>query len=543
MNTELLLLTGSLLIVLLYRLYRIGSRDSTLPPGPPTVPLLGNIHMFPTRSIHLKFSEWARQYGDFYSLKIGPQTFIILSSAKAVKEFLDMRGPSTSDRLAAYIPEQVHEGNSLVFGRYGERWKLMRKTVHAILTPTSVEETYPIQFAESVQLLHDLLHDPKSHFQHVRRLSASIVFSVLYGKRVPRYESYDSDATSIFDLLHSEEHLFLPGAQLPVDIFPFLKYLPEGPLAPWKKKCKDLKGLHQNVYFASLQQCKDRIDRGESVGCFMEQVLERYQKEFGLTWQEVGYIGGTLLQGGIDTSASLLQLLIMMLSCNSEIQRKAQEEIDRVIGHDRIPQRDDIKNLPYIQAIIKEVCRFSPPIPFGVPHATIRDEEYRGYIVPKGSAVFQNQWGILHDPETFENPDQFWPDRYLLTKYGTKPGVDDSSFRDNIIFGAGRRICPGIQTANLSLTINVTNLLWAFTYSKAKDPLTGFEIPIDPSKMANGFVLSPLPFECSIQPRNQKIAGLIHDHFVDAIDVFKQYEGALQQEDKEHVAQVRSHLV
>ncbi|THU86336.1 hypothetical protein K435DRAFT_763477 [Dendrothele bispora CBS 962.96] len=149
----------------------------------------------------------------------------------------------------------------------------------------------------------------------------------------------------------------------------------------------------------------------------------------------------------------------------------------------------------------------------------------------------------VQSPETFENPDQFWPDRYLLTKYGTKPGVDDSSFRDNIIFGAGRRICPGIQTANLSLTINVTNLLWAFTYSKAKDPLTGFEIPIDPSKMANGFVLSPLPFECSIQPRNQKIAGLIHNHFVDAIDVFKQYEDALQQEDKEHVAQVRSHLV
>ncbi|THU86337.1 cytochrome P450 [Dendrothele bispora CBS 962.96] len=483
MNTELLLLTGSLLIVLLYRLYRIGSRDSTLPPGPPTVPLLGNIHVFPSQSIHLKLSEWARKYGDFYSLKMGPETFIILSSAKAVKELLDMRGPSTADRPAAYIPEQVHEGYSLAFGRYSERWKLMRKTVHAILTPASVEETYPIQFAESVQLLYDLLHDPKSHFQHVRRLLVSIIFSVLYGKRVPRYESYE--ATSMFDLLHLEEQLFLPGAQLPVDTFPFLKYLPEGPLAPWKKKCRDLKGLHQRVYFGSLEQCKDRIDRGESVGCLMEQILERYQKEFGLTWQEVSYIGGTLLPGGIDTSTSLLQVLIMILSCHSEVQRKAQEEIDRVIGHDRIPQRDDIKNLPYIQAIIKELGRFNPPTPFGIPHVTIRDEEYRGYIVPKRSVVFQNQWGILHDPETFENPDQFWPHRYLLTKYGTKPGVDDSSFRDSIIFGAGRRICPGIHTANLTLTINVMNLLWAFTHSKAKDPLTGFEIPIDPGRMGN----------------------------------------------------------
>ncbi|THV06966.1 cytochrome P450 [Dendrothele bispora CBS 962.96] len=370
MTTELSLLTVSLLIVFLYQLYRIGSRDSTLPPGPPTVPLLGYKAKFSSdcfRSIHLKLSEWARKYGDFYSLKMGPETFIILTSAKAVKEFLDMRGPSTADRPAAHIPEQVHEGYSLAFGRYstalGSRWKLMRKTVHAILTPASVEETYPIQFAESVQLLYDLLHDPKSHFQHVRRLLVSIIFSVLYGKRVPRYESYE--ATSMFDLLHLEEQLFLPGAQLPVDTFPFLKYLPEGPLAPWKKKCRDLKGLHQRVYFGSLEQCKDRIDRGESVGCLMEQIFERYQKEFGLTWQEVSYIGGTLLPGGIDTSTSLLQ----------------------------------------------------------------------------------------------------------------------------------------------------------------------------------GFILSPLPFECSIQPRNQKIADLIHKHFVDAIDVFTQYEGALQQEDKEYVARIRSSLV
>ncbi|THV06968.1 cytochrome P450 [Dendrothele bispora CBS 962.96] len=497
--------------------------------------------MFPAQSIYLKLSEWAREYGDFYSLKMGPEKIIVLSSAKAVKEFLDMRGPSTADRPSAHIPDQVHKGDSLVWGRYSERWKLMRKTVHAILTPASAEKTCSIQFAESTQLLHDLLHNPKLHFQHVRRLSASVIFSVLYGKRVPRYESYE--ATSMFNLLHAGEHLFLPGAQLPVDMFPFLKYLPEGPLAPWKKKCKDLKEMHQKLFFGSLEQCKGRIERGESAGCLMEQILERYQKEFGLTWHEVGYIGGTLLEGGIDTSTSILQMLIMLLPCYPEVQQKAQEKIDRVVGHDRIPQRDDIKNLPYVQAIIKELGRFGPPLPFGVPHATIQDEEYRGYIVPKGCTVFQNQWGILHDPETFENPDQFWPDRYLLTKYGTKPGVDDSFFRDTIMFGAGRRICPGMHIANSSLTINVMNLLWAFTYSKAKDPLTGSEIPIDPTKMSDGFALFPLPFECSIQPRSQKIADLIHKHFVDAIDVFTQYEDALQQEDKEYVARVRSDLI
>ncbi|KAK7438404.1 hypothetical protein VKT23_018017 [Stygiomarasmius scandens] len=129
----------------------------------------------------------------------------------------------------------------------------------------------------------------------------------------------------------------------------------------------------------------------------MEQVLAR-QEEFGLTWHEVGYIGGNLIEGGIDTSASILQTLVMVLSCHPEVLRKAQEEIDLLVGDDRVPRLDDIKNLPYIQAIIKELERFRPPVPFGVPHATIQDEEYRGYIVPKGCTLFLNQWGIFHDP-------------------------------------------------------------------------------------------------------------------------------------------------
>jgi len=79
----------------------------------------------------------------------------------------------------------------------------------------------------------------------------------------------------------------MPGAHLPVDIFPFLKYLPEGPLAPWKKKCKELKDLHHMLYFGSLEQCKDRLDKGEGTDCLMEQVLA-CQEKFGLTWHQVG---------------------------------------------------------------------------------------------------------------------------------------------------------------------------------------------------------------------------------------------------------------
>lgn len=251
------------------------------------------------------------------------------------------------------------------------------------------------------------------------------------------------------------------------------------------------------------------------------------------------YLGGALLEGGSDTTSSFLHSLILAVTAFPEVQRKAQEEIDRVLGDQRIPTLDDFASLPYIQAVIKETHRFRPVAPLAIPHAMTKTETYHGYTIHKGATVFVNTWGIFHDPDAFENPEVFDPGRYLLTEHGTKPGVDDSYYRSTLAFGSGRRICPGINFANNSLALNVMNLLWAFQFSPPLDAVTGTPLPVDVFAYSKGVTTAPYPFQCQITPRSDSKAKLIKAAFLDATDISARFESSISAEDKEWVRNYR----
>ncbi|KAL0574271.1 hypothetical protein V5O48_007679 [Marasmius crinis-equi] len=195
--------------------------------------------------------------------------------------------------------------------------------------------------------------------------------SVLYGKRCPRYESYE--ATTFYKSNRLWNLALEPGAHPPVDLLPILDYLPER-WAPWKKLAREARHIQRGLYFGLVTETEERMRRGEENGCYMEEVIAR-QKEFLLDREMVGYLGGVMLEGGSETTASFLHSLVLFLVASPESQRKAQEEIDRVIGRERLPNLEDIHDLPYIRALIKETHRYRPVAPLQLPHATIADEE------------------------------------------------------------------------------------------------------------------------------------------------------------------------
>ena len=115
--------------------------------------------------------------------------------------------------------------------------------------------------------------------------------------------------------------------------------------------------------------------------------------------------------------------------------KKAQEELDRVVGKGGLPDFSHIGNLPYIDALVKEILRWSPPLPIGLPKRLMQDDVYRGYLIPAGTTMIENVWGILHDPNVYPDPDSFNPDRFL--KDGKiNPLVFNPEDR---VFGSGRR--------------------------------------------------------------------------------------------------------
>lgn len=115
---------------------------------------------------------------------------------------------------------------------------------------------------------------------------------------------------------------------------------------------------------------------------------------------------------------------------NPEVMKRAQEELDRVVGKDRLPDLSDRANLPYIDAMIKEVLRWGPPLPISLPTRVIQDNVYRGYFIPAGATVIQNVWAVCRDPKLYQDPDTFNPDRFL----------EDGTYNpENRVFGSGRR--------------------------------------------------------------------------------------------------------
>lgn len=143
----------------------------------------------------------------------------------------------------------------------------------------------------------------------------------------------------------------------------------------------------------------------------------------------------------------------------------------------------------------------------------IRDDEYRGYKIPKRASVVLNIWGINTDEKRYKHPHTFNPNRFMhdiqtSSKAALNPNVAE---RDHYTFGAGRRICQGLHVADDFLFLGIARLMWAFNFDQAIDPQTGKEIVPDRLDLIGGLLGQPAPFKINIRPRSEKRAQMVRD--------------------------------
>ena len=252
------------------------------------------------------------------------------------------------------------------------------------------------------------------------------------------------------------------------------------------------------------------------------------QKKEGFSDEQAAYITGSLLEGGSDTTAGTLVGFIQAMMMWPEVQKRAQEEVDRVVGSDRMPQMEDALDLPYIRACVKESIRWMPTVIMGVPHGLLQDDYYMGYKLPAGAAVINNVWyvestkntwcistdkmsrAINMDPKRNPNPRTFDPLRFIddiRTEYESATSGDVNQ-RQNWIFGAGRRLCKGMHIAERSLFLAASRILWGFDIQKALDE-NGQPISPDVDDLVGGITVQPNDFAVRIIPRSKEKADMI----------------------------------
>lgn len=166
-----------------------------------------------------------------------------------------------------------------------------------------------------------------------------------------------------------------------------------------------------------------------------------------------------MITAGMDTTAITVEWAMAELIKNPRVQQKAQEELDRVIGHERVITELDFPNLPYLQCIAKEALRLHPPTPLMLPHRSNANVKIGGYDIPKGSNIHVNVWAVARDPAVWKNASEFRPERFFEDDVDMK-GHD---FR-LLPFGAGRRVCPGAQLGINLVTSMIGHLLHHFEW-------------------------------------------------------------------------------
>ena len=470
----------------------------------------------PTRDAHLQFQKWAEQYGPIYSLILGTKTLIVLSSDEAVKELLDKRSNNFSDRPEMYIGQTLCSGDlRLLMMGYGPRWRTFRKMVHALLNISAARSYAPYQMLENKQMLYEMLEQPDRFLENIRRYSNALTTTMVFGWRTPTYE--DAKMKQLFDGFSEFAAINQTGAAALIDFFPLIRKLPDFFL-PTQKKAKELHKHEKQLYLNHWLTAKEAIARGTIKPCFCVGMAEE-QKKSDFDDDQAAYISGTLLEAGSDTTSSTLYAFVQAMLLYPEVQRQAQAEIDRVVGHDRLPTMEDESSLPYIRGCVKETLRWMPTTILGaVPHAATKEDTYKGYTIPAGAGVMNNVWAINMDPKRSPDPRRYDPNRYLhdtqsLSESAANP---DGTKRDQFTFGAGRRICPGMHVAERSLFLGMSRLVSVFDILPVQDPRSGYPILPDQNRLTQGFVCMPEEFQVKIVPRDTKKADLVRHEWREA---------------------------
>ncbi|KJA26914.1 hypothetical protein HYPSUDRAFT_1036249 [Hypholoma sublateritium FD-334 SS-4] len=499
--------SGLLLAFSLYNRYAKKS-GLPLPPGPPKWPVLGHYLDFPSSAEWESFHSWSKEYkSDIIHLNVFGVSIVILNSVKTISDLMEKRSSIYSGRPKfTLINKYMGFGWLLPFVPFGAALKERRRVFQRYFQSKTFKETLQSQTSLHVhRLLLQLLDSPDSYMEHIKHFVGGILHSVTYGTDKQSNVHYVNLAEDVTDALSGSA---IPISGL-IDVIPWALPIlaPIWRGLPFNKTPAEWKDLVYQSRDEPFLKTKKMIAEGNAEDSFVSWSLENMDRssKSDIAEQELAIkdIAGVVFVGGSSTSKAVLYSFFLAMMCFPDAQRKAQEELDRVIGRERLPEPQDEPFLPYISAIVKEVQRWHPPGPMGIPHFLEQDDEYNGYRIPGQSLIIGNAWALLNDEWEYPDPRNFLPERFL------KDGKPDPSVRDpaDFGFGFGRRVCPGAHIALATIWLSVASILSTFTISKDVDE--NGEIIEPTMEYQAGVTHQPVPFKCTIKARHDRTGSLI----------------------------------
>ncbi|KAM4696315.1 cytochrome P450 2B11-like [Rhinophrynus dorsalis] len=466
-------------------------RRKNLPPGPTPLPIIGNLLQLKTGRLLESLEEMWQKYGNVYTLYFGPRRVVVLCGYDVVKEALVENNNTFGNRGLLPVIELYTQGHGVIFSN-GDTWKQMRRFSMMTLKnlgmgKRSIEERVQEEAKCLVEELKKTNGEPFDPTYYCSQVAGNIICAIIYGKR------FEYDDPEFRRLMYIMDELFRSmtsfWGQL-FDVFNMvMKYLP-GPHHRAAQCCFMLDEFAKERMEIARKTLNPSCSR-HLIDSFLIKMDEEKQNPSTLFNTKNFFTSTTnLFVAGTETISTTLRHGFLLLLKYPDVKRKVQEEIDNVIGRQQAPKSEDRSSMPYSDAVIHEIHRYSNVLPMNGPHAVSRDIQFRGFNIPKGTDVMPLLSFVLRDPKYFPDPYTFNPDRFLDA---------ERNFKKNealLVFSAGKRACLGENLARMEMFIFLTTILQNFDISS---PMDHKYIDIAPQMV--GFSSVPPHYEISFHPR------------------------------------------
>ncbi|XP_045135811.1 cytochrome P450 2L1-like [Portunus trituberculatus] len=451
----------AVVVVLVLLAFYFNKDPPGLPPGPPRYPFIGCLSQNQTIE---ESKQFQKKYGDIFSVRIGSKTMVTICNYKTIKEAFSRY--EFIDRPKWEFLNFFSNGELAgVIFRNGVPWQTLRRFLLRNLRDMGMGKSRldDVILREAEELVKDFkkyTHGPTFFPGSISVATLNIIWQLVASRR------YDMDDEEIIKFVHlvQEFQEDITVLALPV-FFPWLKYLP-GPLL--RRLCREDKleanaKIGRNIMEEAVREHRASLNPDSPRDVLDEFLLEmeNQKNDPNSVFNEQDLIKTIfdLFTAGYDTTSNMLRWVILHMANQPEVQRRVQHELDKVVGRATLPSHVHRSQLPYLDATINEVLRVSAVASNGVPHAAVHDTYLDQHFIPKGTIVVGNIGFCHSDPNYWDEPEEFRPERFL--NESGKLSVPKEAF---LPFGIGKRSCLGEALARMELYVFSAALLQNFTF-------------------------------------------------------------------------------
>ncbi|XP_020084312.1 cytochrome P450 71A1-like isoform X1 [Ananas comosus] len=446
------------LFLLLSITKRALSKKPNFPPSPPRLPLIGNLHQLGSLP-HLSLTSLSKKYGPLMLLRLGEIRTLIVSTPDMAREVMKTHDLSFANRPTSKVTEILLYNNMDVgFSPYGEYWRNVRKLCTIHLLSSKRVQSYHLMREEEVAFMVQKITQCSS----LRVIDMSEVLYSFANDTICRVVSgkfsRGGGRNELFREIF-EENSYLLSAFNVGDYFPRLAWLGVffGLSSRARRNFERLDDLLDEVIVE--HEDRKKVDEEKDFVDVLLSLQKDSNLDFKLEKDHMKAILADMFGAGTETTSITLEWAMAEIVRNFKVMKKLQDEVRGIVGKNHVVREDDLNSMTYLKAVVKETLRLHPPAPLLIPRESIEDRYIKDYFIPKKTRVIVNGWAINRDPEFWEEPNEFRPERFIDSSVDFKG--NDLQF---IPFGAGRRICPGIQFAVLNIELALANLIHRFEW-------------------------------------------------------------------------------